>query len=1031
MKYFVYLRVYFVNFNKMKDLLTSKCDLPRKIFRLKNLSLLLVCCLLTLPVFAQERITVSGRVIDETGQTVPYATVLVKGTKTAVSADLDGNYSISVAPDATLEFSSVGYTSVREPVNGRTNINVTMVTGQLLDEVVVVGYGSQKAKDLTAPIAVIKGEELSKQISSNAAQALQGKVAGVQVINGGAPGAGASIRIRGVGSMGDETTKPLYVVDGAFVDNIDFLSSSDIESMNVLKDASASAIYGVRAANGVVLITTKKGVGGKPVITYDGYVALQTPVNVMPMVTDKNQYVELVNKANENTSGYVPKRAEDFPTSTDWYDQLLRNAFMQNHSLDVSGATETTGYSLGFNYFGQDGILNADNSYQRYNLRGRFEQKVTNWLKLGANTIVSNYTKLTADENSLRQAYVNAPVYPVYNENNTLAYPEKFDSPQNYGFGNSYGNPMGYLYYNDNKEKGKIFLFSIFADFNIIDQKLNFRVSYNQDYTSLERKVYVPEYFIGGSQGQKQSSLTETFENRTKQIIDNLLTYTDRIDAHSFTVLLGQSTRMEKMNNLWGSAVGVPGDDDKAKYLKNGSYKDRNTDDGGFSYNGLSAFMRATYSYDEKYLASFTFRADASSKYQDKWGFFPSLGLGWVLTKEKFMENQKFFDFLKIRASWGMLGNDNIPGNSTVIVGTRSVGTSAVFGDRLVDGVGAQTVYQNYLKWEVVTEYDLGVDYSCLQGRLTGEIDGYYRVTDNVVFTAPVASGGGVADLLSNNGKILNAGAEFTIRWAEKKNDKFSYNIGLNLTTIHNEVLKLEGKEYIAGASVRGGYATRTAVGHPIGSFYGYKVIGVYQTEKEALLDPVKPLMRDKGYFRYEDTDGNNKIDDNDKQYLGSPIPWLMGGLDFGFNYGNWDFGLTLQGQVGNKILNAKRLNRDVYADGNYDQDFYKNHWDGSGSSNTYPSAEAYNSSAVQNPNSFFVEDGSYLRIQNVQAGYTFDKIKYISKLRVYVSAQRPFTLFGYNGFTPEVGGSPTATGIDNSVYPMQSIYSLGLKFNF
>ncbi len=1002
---------------------------------MKNFILSILVLFTSWSVSAQQKVNVSGTV-TESGTSIPLTgvSVRIEGTTVGTVTDIDGLYTLNdVSSDAVLQFTYVGMKSKLVPVNGKTVIHVEMEEdSKSLNEVVVVGYGSQKVKDLTAPIGVVKGSELSKQTVANAAQALQGKIAGVQVINGGAPGAGASVKIRGVGSMGDETTKPLYIVDGMFVENIDFLSANDIENMNVLKDASASAIYGVRAANGVILITTKRGIGAKPSISYEGYGALQVPVNVMPMVTDKNQYVELVNKANLNTIGYVPKNAADFPTSTDWYDELLRNAFMQNHSLDVSGSTETTSYSFGVNYFYQDGIMDTDNDYARYNLRGRIEQKVNSWLKLGANTIVSNYNKQTANEDAFRQAYVNAPVYPVYDENNEWAYPVKFGSPQAYGFGNSYANPVAMAYYKEDKMKGKKYIFSIFADFNIIDQKLNFRTSYSQDYTSEESKVYLPEYAVGGSQEQKKSSLTETFTNRGMQIIDNLLTYTDRIGMHSFSALLGQSTRMEKQNKLWGSAINVPGATEESKYIKNGSTENRNTSDDPYSYNGISFFTRGTYNYADKYLATVTFRADASSKYQEKWGYFPSLGLGWILSNENFMQNQKAFDYLKLRLSWGMLGNDNVPGNSSVILGTPGMSSSAVFGDKVFDGVGAQTVYQNYLKWEVVSEYNLGFDYAALGNRLTGEVDGYYRVTDNVVFAAPVPGGGGAATLLANNGKILNAGVEFTIRWTDKKSDKFSYNVGLNLTTIHNEVLKLKDKEYIGGAQINSKYfATRTEVGHPIGAFYGYEVIGVYQTESDAVLDPVGQPVRSKGYFRFEDKDGNNKIDDNDMQFLGSPIPWLIGGFDFGINYGNIDFGLTLYGQLGNKIFNAKRTNRGDFADGNYDLDFYKHHWDGKGSSDTYPSPEAFNSSGVQNSNSFFVEDGSYLRIQNVQLGYTFNHLKSISNLRIYLSAQRPYTLFGYNGFTPEVSGSPTATGIDNNVYPMQAVYSLGMKINF
>ncbi len=1006
---------------------------------MKKLLLLFLILAASPFLYGQGSVTVTGTVTDATtGNPAVGISVSVVGGSTGMVTGNDGNYSISgLTPQSVLSFSFIGMKTQRITVGSRTVINVKMEEDVVsVDAVVVVGYGTQKAKDLTAPIAVVQGAELASLPSANAAQALQGQLAGVQVINSGAPGSGSTIKIRGVGSMGDNTAKPLYVVDNVFVDNIDFLSSNDIETLSVLKDASASAIYGVRAANGVVLVTTKKGSGRRAVISYDGYAGVQTPVNVMPMVTDKNKYVALINESNDWNNQYVPISPDIYPVSTDWYSKLLRNAFTQNHSLDVSGQNSSTNYSFGLNYFDQDGIMDTENNYNRINLRMRAEQQTNKWLKLGGNVMVSMYDKTSAEENALRQAYINAPVYPVYDADNVDAYPKPFASPQDYGFSNSYGNPVGVAYYNDNKTKGRKYLFSIFAEAEIIKNKLSFRTAYNQDYTSDMGKNYKPEFYIGPNQKEKYSQLTKTFTNTSMQIFDNTLTYTGQIDRHNFSVMLGQSTRMELMERLWGSAYKVPADTEKAKYLKLGSNSPetpRNTSDDGMSYNGVSFFTRGTYNFADKYLATFTLRADGSSKYQQKWGIFPSLGLGWVMTSEDFMKDQTLFDYLKVRASWGMLGNDNIPGNSSAITGAPGVGSSGVFGfNNLVDGVGAQTVYQNYLKWESVNEYDLGADFKMLQNRLSGEIDGYYRLTRNVVFPAPIA-GGGKPELLANNGKVLNAGIELSLRWADWIGENFSYTAGMNFTTVHNEVMELKGKEYIVGGSYRSTMnATRTMVGLPIGAFYGYEVIGVYQSDRDAARDPVAQPLKAAGHLRYKDRDGNKIIDSNDMGYLGSPIPKIMGGLDLGGEWKNIDFGITIYGQLGNKIFNVKRTNRTTYPDGNYDMDYYENRWHGNGTSNEYPSAAAFNAESTQNfPSTFFVEDGSYLRLQNVQVGYTFTDIKYISKLRLYVSGQRIWTLFGYNGFSPEVSGSPTSTGMDNNVYPMQAIYTIGAKITF
>ena len=999
---------------------------------MKRISILLILLLTVLSVSAQN-VNVSGKVTDSSGEPLPGVFVQQSGTSNTVSTDNAGRYTIGVLPQSSLLFSCIGYKDVSVQLFDRTVIDVVMQEdAQALDEIIVTGYGSQKSKDLTAPIVSVKGDELARQVNYHPMSSLQGKIAGVQVISSGAPGSSPSVRIRGTGSIGDYAN-PLYVVDGVFVDDLGFLSPSDIQEMTVLKDASASAIYGVRAANGVVIITTRRGQTGKATITYDGYVGIQTPVNVMKLA-GRDQYVELLNEANASVPGYVPKVASDYPNTTDWYAALLRNALTHSHSLDVSGANDKTNYSVGLAYYDQEGIMKADNNYDRLNFRARLDQTVSKWLDLGVNTVVSRYAQTTSDASAFFQAFVNPPVYGVINNDNTAAYPVKYDSPQLYGFGNSYANPYAIAHYNENGEKGLNLVFSVYAQAQFLDNRLKLRTSYNLDYGTYRTQSYIPEYFVGGSQGVTVSSLAKTFAQSDRHIIDNTITYADRIGPHSFSVMLGQSTRIERFTALSGSAVSVPAYDEQSKYIGNGSNSNSSVNDlspAPYLYRGVSFFTRGTYNYKDRYLATLTFRADGSSKYNEKWGYFPSAGLGWVLTSEPFMAQQNAVDFLKLRASWGQLGNDSVPANSTLILGNIGTGVSAVFGDNLYDGLGAQTVLQNFLKWEVVSEWDVGVDFAFLRNRLSGELDYYHRTTDNVVFYVPIATGGGTAELLSNNGRVLNSGFELTLGWADSAGKDFQYNIGLNLSTIANKVLELQGRDYIPGASVRGNYSTRTQVGYPVGAFWGYEIEGVYASDEQAAADSLWQEVKAAGYFKYRDIDGNGVINEADKTYLGSPIPWLIGGLDFGLVWKGLDFSLTLQGQVGNKVLNAKRMNRDVFTDGNYDLNFYQNAWLPSRLSDTYPSAEAYNSAFVQQANSFFVEDASYFRIQNVQVGYTFSNLKGISSLRVSLTAQRPYTYFRYNGFTPEVSGSPIASGIDTSTYPLQSTYTLGLKISF
>ena len=407
---------------------------------------------------------------SDTGESLPGANFVIKGTTRGAVSDLDGNYSIEVKPeDKFIVFSFMGYENLEVEISDNVTINVVLKPQSAsINELVVIGYGTTKVRDLTAPISTIKSEDLSKQISANPMQALQGMMAGVQIINSGVPGSNSSVKIRGVGSIG-EYANPLYVVDGTFVEDISFLSSGDIEDITVLKDASASAIYGVRAANGVVLVTTKKGKTEKPVINFDSYYGIQVPVNIMAL-SSKEQYIELLNEANANTIGYIPKDASSYPTSTNWFKELVRTAAMQNYNVDISGSNSKSSYSIGSNYFYQQGIMDTKNDYQRFNIRARFEQKVNNFIKIGVNSVNSQYEKFIPNDGAFYQAYVNPPVYSAYDNTNTTAYPVRFGSPQKYGFGNQYGNPVAATYYNDNYEKGKVFVLSTFVEFNLIDE---------------------------------------------------------------------------------------------------------------------------------------------------------------------------------------------------------------------------------------------------------------------------------------------------------------------------------------------------------------------------------------------------------------------------------------------------------------------------------------------------------------------------------------------------------------------------------
>ena len=991
--------------------------------------------------------TVTGKVIEAaTDLPAIGVTVMVKGTTNGTITSTDGTYELkNVAPDAVIQFSSVGMRTIQEPLNGRSIINVVIEEDlQALDEVVVVGYGTAKMKDLTSPIAVVKGAEIVKNTTTNPMQALQGKVAGVQIVNSGEPGAGPTVRIRGVGSFDKDKTGPLYVVDGMFFDNIDFLNNNDIQEMSILKDASAASIYGVRAANGVVIVTTKKGdLNSKATVTYDGYVGFQKAVNVLKMANSAQYATMQYEKYNATDSARVTNSINRYgavigpdgkPTNipavnTDWYDALLRTAFMQNHNLDITGGTNKASYSIGLNYQTQQGVMKANNDYKRFNMRARGDYQVFKWLKVGANIVLSDANRRLPNNDAWFYAFISPSLYPVYDLNNTAATPIKYGSIQDIGYDNYYSNPVAVANYYEKKTETFQVLPSFFADIALLPQnKLNFRTSLSQDISIVRSLEYTPVYTVGGNQQNLNSRLVKTNDFYNNYIWDNTLTYKDQFGVNNLSVMLGHSMRGENWRQLEGSAENVPGGEPEYKYISQGTADSRRSSDNGTSYNGISFFGRVMYDYAGKYLLSATMRADGSSKYQEKWGYFPSVGVGWVMSEEDFMSGQRVFDYLKIRGSWGKLGNDKIQPSDGFASIETGLDASGVFGDVLVPGYINQS-YFSYLRWEVVDEVNAGFDAGFLNNRLSAEFDYYRRVTKNAVIATPLPMGAG--ELLGNNGKILNEGFEITLNWSDKIGSDFRYNIGLNFSTLRNRVQDLNGTPYIYGGSAE--FRTITKVGEAINSFYGLKQIGVYQTQEQIDADTDEGRIARKyglkpGDFIYEDLNGDGSIDDQDRQIIGDALPNFTYGGSLGFEWKNVDFGLSFMGVTGNQIVNEKRGIRRYQGDINYDREWVENRWTGAGTSNTYPSAEgSVNPWNIAKFSSFLIEKGAYFRIQNIQVGYTFQHIGQKGpKLRLSITAERPFTAFSSNGFTPEI-----ADGFDRQVYPLAASYSFGVRLTY
>ena len=996
---------------------------------------------------SQQQASLKGVVEDEFGP-VAGASVVVKGTTNGTVTDMNGNFVLEVKKGDVIVISFIGYLTQEIKYNGEQTIKVSLKEDtQKLDEVVVIGYGTQKKVNLTGAVASVGSEELKERVNTDVLASVQGQVPGVTIIN---RQGSISINMRGRGNLG--TSSPLFVIDGAIADATFFsnLDPNSIESVSFLKDAASSAIYGSRAAYGVVLVKTKDGKEGDVKVTYDGTVSMKI-ATYTPKVLSSEWYARLSNEAafNENPNAEMPYSDEeiemfrngsnpDMYPNTNWYDEILHTALTHNHSLDISGGTEKATYSVGTSYLYQDGILDSKNDYSRFNLRTKADYKAFDWLKVGANVVLSNSTQNLPNGEVWLAAFRTPGIIPVYDENSSLnPYPTKYGSPAQIGLSEYYYNPVAQAEYYDSKNSMLRVMPSFYAQFDFLpENKLFFKTAYSQDINVIQTRAYTPEFLVGGTQLNSTPLLNKKNDIYHSWILDNTLTYTDTFGDHGLTAMLGQSVREENWRNLWGEATGVPGGHEEYYYLNQGNADGRKTGDDGTTYRGVSWFGRVSYDYKGKYLLSATMRADGSSKYQEKWGYFPSVGAAWNISEEGFMKDQKWVDYLKLRASWGKLGNDKVAASDGFASITQDMGTSGIFGGSAVPGY-TNLVYFSWLGWEVVNETNVGLDFRTLNSRLTIEADWYYRLTQNAVIDAPLPMGAG--NLLGNRGEILNTGVELSFNWADKIGKDFSYYIGANLTTLHNEVKDLNGLSYLYGGSAE--FRTISQVGGELNAYYGYDIEGVYQNAAEIAADPIAVANGlEPGDFKYVDQNKDGKIDNKDRVTLGSYIPNFNYGINLGFSYKNFDFSMVMQGVAGNQIVNRKRGDRRWHSELNYDLDQFENRWTGEGSTNEYMSAKgSVKPWNISNFNSFYVEDGSYFRIQNVQVAYTFPKKDFgkfkMPSIRLSLTADRPLTVFKANSFSPELGSknekgeiASSSYGFDERVYPLASSYTLGLR---
>lgn len=998
----------------------------------------------SLTAYAQS-VQVSGKILDTTGFGLPGVTVLEKGTNTGTVTDVDGNYTITVSSSqATLVFSFVGYETQETIVGNRTSIDLTLEESiGALDEVLVIGYGTQRERDLTSSIATIRPEDITRTPSPNAMQSLQGRVAGVQIVSNGAPGASPTVRVRGVGSF-EGNAAPLYVVDGMFFDNIDFLNPNDIENISVLKDASASAIYGVRASNGVILVTTKSGAYEQaPEIVYDGYFGLQVPQNVLKMANTQQfaQYIRETGSAPdiaflENAiQRYGRSRIDpSLPNvNTDWYAEIMGPAPIQNHNLTFNGGSAKTRYSIGGSYFSQEGLQNEiRNEYKRMNIRTKVDADIKEWLTVGGNFNFSVARQYVGEDAAWFRAYFAVPTIPVYDELNTAANPHRLSNAQRLGYRGSQ-NPFYPLLYTDNRNNVAKVTGNFYADLNLIPDRLDFRTSYNYSLSLVNSRNVNFAYNDGVT--ESPSALRRQNEGGYNQIIDNYFTYNNLWGDHMLTVTAGQSFRSEYNEVLFARGTGLSPNptwqNEEFWYLSNSQNYDLDGigDANGNTINSrlfyLSFFGRVAYNFDERYLLYGTYRRDGNNKFQQKWGDFFTIGAGWVITEEDFF-GWDAIDFLKLRASWGQLGNDGI--RPSIGAPSLEEATTAL-GDIRYIGRVLNPTFDLIDRWETTVEKNFGLNAKLLGNRLSIDADYFIRDTKNLAVSIipPVFR----STERRSVGEIRNQGFELNLTWADQINDDFSYFIGANGATLKNTVQSLGGPQSLDAGSAE--FRQRSIVGEPYQAFFGYEAIGVFQNPQQIessgyTQEFIEERNLVPGDLIFKDQNGDGVINDQDRVVLGSFLPKFTYGANLGFSWKNLEFSTLIQGQSGHKILNRKRGEVIFTNDTNIDADLATNLWRGEGTSNKYPSAAGIRKGWNQSFSTYFVEDGSYFRIQNVQLAYTFRDILggKMPATRLTFTAERPLTVFNYNGFSPEV-----ANGIDRQTYPIPAVYTLGLNVKF
>ncbi len=1021
---------------------------------------------------SNNEIRVTGRVIAATGEPLAGVSVLIKGSRTGTSTDANGNFAITAPDDAILVFSNVGYETAEVTVGGKTTINVTMqLSTKKIDEVVVIGYGQASKRDLTGSIARVKGDAIASQPNSNPLASLQGKVAGLSVTNTAIPGSAPDIRIRGTISVG--SIRPVYIIDGIFSDNMDFVNPSEIESVEILKDPSSLAIFGIKGAAGAILVTTKKAKAGQININFNTTYGGKKLVDKIPLASGDEFRSLLTFEANNRAADGAPSNSlltfvnnvggpglSAYTANTDWIDAVTRNAKFNTTNLSIDGSTDKNRFHFGLGYNYDEGLVKHVR-YERLTANLNDEFRINKKLKIGFG-LISSKEKLPYNSGALENARRSLPIID--------ANPKSFYTKNPYGIDSGYynlyqttpiiqnseTNPLATLENNWNKKIDDKYRFvgNAFVDINIT-KDLNFRSTWYADMSFRNNREYTPLYDMydptkaANAQVFAKNSLTavrqDLINTRAFQQ-DYIATYKKRIGDHSFTATGGFTTYYSYYEQVANTVsqktpgVNMIPDNKRFWYINTGFGDLRSviTDATGQSeYSTVSGLARLLYNYKSKYYLNASFRRDGSSQinreYSKKFQNFWALGAAWELTKEDFMQNQHIVDFLKLKASTGLLGNFTAQGKNYPAYPTTRTTASAVFGDNLVPVIEPDYIYDPNLKWETVRSTEVGVEADLLKGRLHFEADYYYKKTNNLII---LLKGSGSLQTLTNNGSIENKGMEFSAGWTQKLTNDFNFTIGGNLTTYNTNVLYLPNP-------VRGIIASseqtpnQTQTGYPIGYFYGLIADGIYQSYADILASPVNTINGGgvkPGDIKYKDLNGDGKIDDQDRTMIGNPTPDFTYGVNGVARYKNFDLSIDVAGCYGNEIYRVWGTSEQKNSVYNYPK-YYTEGWTGAGTSNWVPIVNQ-NHLVNRAPSTYGIEDGSYVRIRNLTLGYTipkFTKAAFIKNAKLTLSVQNLKTWKHNLGYSPEFAGDALSFGMDfgGAGSALPRITTIGLNVNF